>query len=619
MRSLNRLPVFALVLSAALPLCAQQSMQYWPPDDDPTGPVSSGPASSGSVQPEPIPSYSPAGQQYGSGQYGAGQYNSGQYNPGQQYSQNYPQQQAYADIPAQQQYNAQPTEQPLSADQLAQLIAPVALYPDALIAQILAASTYPAQIAAADQWLQSMGNAAPEQIAAAADTQSNWDPSVKALTAFPQVLSMLDRNLQWTTALGNAYYNQPQDVLQTIQVMRQRAEGAGNLQSTPQADVEQNQGYIDIAPANPQVVYVPTYNPWAVYGAPVNPYPGFSWLGAVGQVGSFFGSSPVQYGLSFAMSAFLGTPWGWLGWGLDWFAHSVLFNHNDYCTASYSVRDWGFPNGGPRAWARYPHPIHGGGNYGWGHNGGYGNNRYQSAGNSFNRGNYPHPTGGPVNRPVERLHDARTQEGFNRGFPSRNQIYGRPSAPTQQAFAARPQQFGGQQFQHEQFNSRGQFNGQHFNSGASAFPRDNHISRPGMAFSGSTSQNYRAPQHSVPRSPLGNNDRDYSGSDGYGGSNAFRGGNQTWSQPQQRSGGFHLFGGGHNNSGSFGGGRAPQSYSYNGGGHSGWGNPGGGWKAPRAPHENFGGGGHSSFSGGHSSGGSHSSGGGHSSGGSHHR
>ena len=129
-----------------------------------------------------------------------------------------------------------------------------------------------------------MGNAAPEQIAAGADAQSSWDPSVKALTAFPQVLTMLDRNLQWTTNLGNAYYNQPQDVLQTIQVMRERAEEAGNLQSTPQEEVSDNQGAIDIAPTNPQVVYVPTYNPWGVYGQPVSPYPGFSFLSTVGIV-----------------------------------------------------------------------------------------------------------------------------------------------------------------------------------------------------------------------------------------------------------------------------------------------------------------------------------------------
>ena len=186
-----------------------------------------------------------------------------------------------------------------------------------------------------------MGNAPPEQIAAAANAQTSWDPSVKALTAFPQVLAWLAQNLQWTTGLGNAYYNQPQDVLQTVQVMRQRAEQAGNLQSTPQEEVTQDQGAIDIEPTNPQVVYVPTYNPWAVYGAPVAPYPGFSFLGAIG---SFFGASPVQFGLNFAMDAFLHTPWGFLGWGLDWLAHTVLFNHSGYYTHSASVRDWGFPH-----------------------------------------------------------------------------------------------------------------------------------------------------------------------------------------------------------------------------------------------------------------------------------
>ena len=191
--------------------------------------------------------------------------------------------------------------QPMSAEELEQLVAPIALYPDTLVAQILAASTYPAQVAAADQWLRAQGNAPPEQIAAGASAQTSWDPSVKALTAFPQVLAMLDRNLQWTTNLGNAYYNQPQDVLQTIQVMRERAESAGNLQSTPQAEVSNNQGYIDIAPANPQMVYVPTYDPWAVYGQPVQPYPGFSLMDAVGAIGSFLGSSPVQYGLGIAM------------------------------------------------------------------------------------------------------------------------------------------------------------------------------------------------------------------------------------------------------------------------------------------------------------------------------
>ena len=124
-----------------------------------------------------------------------------------------------------------------------------------------------------------------EQIAAGADAQ-NWDPSVKALTAFPQVLGEMDRNMRWTTDLGTAYYNQPQDILQAVQEMRQRAQAAGNLQSTPQETVNYDQGNIEVAPANPQVVYVPAYNPWVVYGQPISPYPGFSLLGALG---SFFG------------------------------------------------------------------------------------------------------------------------------------------------------------------------------------------------------------------------------------------------------------------------------------------------------------------------------------------
>ncbi|HUP04586.1 MAG TPA: DUF3300 domain-containing protein, partial [Bryobacteraceae bacterium] len=280
-------------------------------------------------------------------------------------------------------------QRPLSPQELTQLVAPIALYPDPLVAQILAASTYPAQISAADQWRRSIGNAPAEQIAAGADAQTSWDPSVKALTAFPQVLAMLNQNLQWTTSLGNAYYNQPQDLLQTIQVLRQRAEQAGNLQSTPQEQVYDNQGAIDIAPANPQIVYVPAYDPWSAYGEPVTPYPGFSLLG---EIGSWIGTGFMHFGPGVAMSAFLGTPWGWLGWGLDWLAHAILFHHDDYWTNSNSVRDWGFPRGGPRwggrDWGRGRESGWDGGraNYGshdYGRNDGYG-------------GSVLRPRGGPV-------------------------------------------------------------------------------------------------------------------------------------------------------------------------------------------------------------------------------
>jgi hypothetical protein len=527
----------ALLVSPGVHLIAQsQSDQYWPPDD------------SYGAQPQPIPPYSPD-QPY----------------PAQSTQQDYANPETYP-----QQGNG-PTQQPLSPSDLTQLVAPIALYPDALIAQILAAATYPAQVAAADQWRRSVGNVAAEQIAAMADAQTAWDPSIKALTAFPQVLSMLAQNLPWATALGNAYYNQPQDVLETVQVMRQRAEEAGNLRSTPQAQIIDNGGYIDIAPANPQVVYVPTYDPWTVYGAPLAPYPGFSFTGAFG---SFFGPAPVQYALGFAISAFTYAPWGWFGWGLDWMTHAVIFNHNDYCTRSTSVRDWGFARGGPRAYPGSPRWVHGGNRYGY-------NRGYPQPGNGVNRGAL-RPTGGPA----PRWGDARTAEGFNRGFSQRPQAY-RPAPPQQMAFGNRQ----------EQWNR----------SGYSFAPHENYISRPGMAFA-SPSQPYRAPQSAFQRSP------DHRGYQSYGNS-------QSWQQP--RSGGSHLFGGGQNGSGY--GGNQARTYSFNGGGHSGWGGSSGGWKAPRAPStphfgggNSFGGGAHS-FSGGHSFGGGGGRSGGGSHGGGHHR
>ncbi len=238
--------------------------------------------------------------------------------------------------------------QPLSEAQLEQLVAPIALYPDTLVAQVLAAATYPQQVAYADQWRRSQGYAPPDQVVAGANAQ-DWDPSVKALTAFPQVLAQLDRNVQWTTDLGNAYYNQPQDVLHAVQVMRWRAQDAGNLRSTPQETIDYQQGNIVLAPSNPQVVYVPEYNPWAVYGAPVAPYSGFSVLAAVG---SFIGNVGVRFGWGIATTAFAHSPFGLLAWGLDWLAHAVLFNGSTYYSHSMTVRDWGFPHGGPRAFSR---------------------------------------------------------------------------------------------------------------------------------------------------------------------------------------------------------------------------------------------------------------------------
>jgi hypothetical protein len=178
-----------------------------------------------------------------------------------------------------QRYQQQAGGQPLGAEQLEQLVAPIALFPDALLAQVLTASTYPDQVRYVDQWRQAQGNAPPEEIAAGAD-EKNWDPSLKALTAFPQVLAQMARNLRWASDMGNAYYNQPQDVLGAVQAMRQRAQAAGNLQNTPQEAVNYDQGNIELTPPNPDVVHVPSYDPWNVYGRSVSPYPGFSLFGA---------------------------------------------------------------------------------------------------------------------------------------------------------------------------------------------------------------------------------------------------------------------------------------------------------------------------------------------------
>jgi hypothetical protein len=159
-------------------------------------------------------------------------------------------------------------------DQLQQLVAPIALYPDSLVAQILAASTFPEQVVEADRWLEAHPELKGDSLGQAIDPQS-WDPSVKALTAFPSILGNMDKNLSWTSSLGDAYYNQQQDVMDAVQVMRQRAQAAGNLRTTPQQTVDDQGSTITIEPVSTEVVYVPAYDPWLVYGDPLLAWPGW--------------------------------------------------------------------------------------------------------------------------------------------------------------------------------------------------------------------------------------------------------------------------------------------------------------------------------------------------------
>src|SRR5919108_4568745 len=165
---------------------------------------------------------------------------------------------------------------PETPEQLQQLVAPIALYPDALVAQILAAATYPEQVVEADRWMQQHTGLQGEQLAQEVNQQP-WDPSVKALTQFPSVLANMDKNLSWTSSLGDAYINQPQDVMSAIQVMRQRAKKAGNLKSSSESKVTEKGKTTVIEPATPDVVYIPIYDPWVVYGPALVPYPGWYW------------------------------------------------------------------------------------------------------------------------------------------------------------------------------------------------------------------------------------------------------------------------------------------------------------------------------------------------------
>ncbi len=228
--------------------------------------------------------------------------------------------------------SAQPAQAPpytqQTAEQLQQLVAPIALYPDSLVAQILAASTFPDQVVEADRWVQAHPDLKGEELGKAVDQQP-WDASVKALTAFPDVLGNMDKNLSWTSSLGDAYYNQEQAVMDAVQVMRQRAEQSGNLKSTPQQTVDTQDNTIQIQPANPEVVYVPAYDPWLVYGGPIAPWPG--WYA---YPGIWFGGPYLSFGVGFGIGYFGGFGWGWPHWGFDWHNHVVVYNHNRYFSGS---------------------------------------------------------------------------------------------------------------------------------------------------------------------------------------------------------------------------------------------------------------------------------------------
>jgi hypothetical protein len=211
---------------------------------------------------------------------------------------------------------------PMTAQELQALVAPIALYPDALVAQILGASTFPDQVALASSWLQQNGSLTGAALSQAVDTQT-WDPAVKALTQFPSVLDNLAKNLAWTSSLGEAYHNQAADVMTAVQTLRAQAQAAGNLKSGSQITVvQQSPQVIVIQPTNPQVVYVPTYNPTVVYGTPYVT-PGYSTAAVVT-------TAVLAFGVGIAIGAAMSNSWGYSYWNCNWHGGAVVYHSTGY-------------------------------------------------------------------------------------------------------------------------------------------------------------------------------------------------------------------------------------------------------------------------------------------------
>jgi hypothetical protein len=224
--------------------------------------------------------------------------------------------------------------------QLQQLVAPIALYPDELVAEVLAAATYPTEVVVADRWMQDHKDLQGKELADEVDKQP-WDSSVKALTQFPSVLANMDKNLSWASSLGDAYVNQQSDVMDAVQEMRQRADAAGNLKSNSQEEVKKKGKTIVVEPASPDVVYVPSYDPWLVYGEPIGVWPG--WYS---YPGLYLDGPGISFGLGFGLGFFGGFGWGWNRWGFDWGHRSMLFDHRAYFSHSSTFAHRGDFHGG---------------------------------------------------------------------------------------------------------------------------------------------------------------------------------------------------------------------------------------------------------------------------------
>jgi hypothetical protein len=253
-------------------------------------------------------------------------------------------------------------------DQLDSLVAPIALYPDPMLAQTLAASTYPLELIQLQQWLAKNPGLKDKALADAVLKQP-WDPSIQALAGLPEVVKRLADDIQWTTDLGNAFLAQQSDVMDAVQRMRKKAQDTGNLKSTEQQKVEtkviESKSIIVVEQANPQVVYVPSYDPVVVYGPPVYPYPPIYYPPA----GYYAAGIAISFGVGVMMGAFWSGGWGWgCGWGGN---NNININNNNNFNRNSNIGGGNRNNigGGNRPSNQ---PARGGGNRGgdasWKHN-----------------------------------------------------------------------------------------------------------------------------------------------------------------------------------------------------------------------------------------------------------
>lgn len=244
----------------------------------------------------------------------------------------------------------QETATKIPPDQLDSLVAPIALYPDPLLAQTLAASTYPLEIIQLYQWLERNKDLKDKALVEAV-SKEDWDPSVQAMASLPEVVKRLADDIQWTADLGNAFLAQQGDVMDAVQRMRKKAQETGNLESGEQVKVEtkevESKQVIIVEQSNPQVIYVPSYNPTVVYGAPIYPYPPIYYPPP-----GYYAGRAISFGVGVAIGAAWGGGWGW---GCGWGHNDININVNNNFNRNANInRNINSNLGGSNKWQHNP-------------------------------------------------------------------------------------------------------------------------------------------------------------------------------------------------------------------------------------------------------------------------